>query len=609
MKWLAGGLTLVNVATLSALLLGVIAGGLAGGTAFLALLLGVVAAVFAFFVTREAPVSVPNEPSTVGGYNFHQIVFWALAGVFAFFAFRAFGWLFYADGNQLKVQSINNLGDLSLHLTYIRNFVSGVALWPENPIYVFSQLRYPAGTDLFNALTVLLGMDIMHGLIWAGLIASLATFYALYRWGGLFAVAGFLFNGGIAGFQLLQTWKFLDYQGDKTIGWKSLPLSMFVTQRGLLYALPAGLLLLCHWRAKYVGRRSDDPERAVTMRVPLLPFWLEFTLYASMPLFHVHTFIALSVVALSLFLFGDSAVRKQLALLVGGAFLPATFLVWLITDHFHAGSFMKWEWGWVQHDGDFAAPFVRFWFVNFGIFLPVVFALLGVIVWRIYRAGWRLEFGTRRDLSFLAPAALLFLFACTIKTAPWEWDNIKIIIWAYLLVLPFLWSELIAHWPEPARTMTCIALFLSGFVSLFGGLVTGLEGFGIGDRAEVDGVGMAVRKISPEARFAAYPTYNHPLLLRGRKVVLGYPGHLWTQGFEYSDPMRRLEHLMKGAPDWREEAKYLRARYLFWGREEKQNYPTSTRPWERDARLVVSGNWGAIYDLESPPAISTTPGE
>ena len=87
-----------------------------------------------------------------------------------------------------------------------------------------------------------------------------------------------------------------------------------------------------------------------------------------------------------------------------------------------------------------------------------------------------------------------------------------------------------------------------------------------------------MRKLPVEARFAAYPTYNHPLLLQGRKVVLGYPGHLWTQGFDYADPMRRLEKLMKGAPDWREQARYLRARYLFWGREEKTNYAASTRP-------------------------------
>src|SRR5207302_8147328 len=129
--------------------------------------------------------------------------FWTLvlAAYFAIFAVRSFCRLLYIDGNQLEVQSPNNLGDLALHITYIRNFASGVSLWPDSPIYVFSKLRYPAGIDFFNALLSLVHVDLMIGLVWVGLLSSLAIFYGFYRWGGTFAIAGFLFNGGIAGFQ------------------------------------------------------------------------------------------------------------------------------------------------------------------------------------------------------------------------------------------------------------------------------------------------------------------------------------------------------------------------------------------------------------------------
>src|SRR5205085_9917021 len=97
-----------------------------------------------------------------------------------------------------------------------------------------------------------------------GLLASLATFYAFYRWGGLFAVAGFLFNGGVVGFEFLNNFEFKDYQGQNTIAWKSIPLSMFVTQRGLLYAIPAGLLLLWNWRQKFY--RSPAPVGSAPSR-------------------------------------------------------------------------------------------------------------------------------------------------------------------------------------------------------------------------------------------------------------------------------------------------------------------------------------------------------
>jgi hypothetical protein len=87
--------------------------------------------------------------------------------------------------------------------------------------------------------------------------------------------------------------------------------------------------------------------------------------------------------------------------------------------------------------------------------------------------------------------------------------------------------------------------------------------------------------------------------------MMGYSGHLWTEGFEdYVTTENQLRDLMRGAGNWREIARAFGVRYIFWGREEMTNYPGSTRPWETTARLVASGPWGAIYDLgqiQPPP--------
>src|SRR5262249_38267793 len=157
-----------------------------------------------------------------------------------------------------------------------------------------------------------------------------------------FAVAGFLFNGGIAGFQFLRTFEFNDYQDVNHVAWKSIPLTMFVTQRGLLYAIPAGLILLWHWREKFFRTADEDRQRGP------LPFWLELSLYASMPLFHIHTFMALSILLLCLFVAGDLRVRGHILTLVLSALVPATFIVFLITDHFNASSVLELHLGWAQ---------------------------------------------------------------------------------------------------------------------------------------------------------------------------------------------------------------------------------------------------------------------
>lgn len=636
MKWLSAGLTFFNVSTVGALLLGMLAQGLSKPVALFAVVTALVAAVVAYWVTDPSPLRAPKPAPVVEPpppvptrkrkrdrrakdllvivpprERYRSVWLWLLAICFTIFAVRSFAWLLYVDGNELKVQSPNNLGDLSIHLTYIRQFASGTPLWPDNPIFVLSKLRYPAGTDIFNAVLSCLGVDLIRGLVWTGLLASAATFYAFYRWAGNFGIASLLFNGGVASFPVLQTFVFQDYQGANTIAWKSIPLAMFVTQRGLLYALPVGLLLLYQWRAKYypayrevalVETPEGEQETTAPARRPPLPFWLELSLYATLPLYHVHTFLALSVVLGFLFLLGENRGRIQLAILVGAALIPATFFIWIVSDNFNAGSVLQWKPGWVQDAGDFAMPFIQFWLVNFGAWIPLVLFFVGITaltIWKQFKAPDEATSKISAGVAFLVPAAAIFLLGYFVKFAPWEWDNIKIIVWAYFIILPFLWTDLIRHWPFHLRALVCVVLFASGFVSLFGGLAAGKTGFGVADRAELDAVGVVVRKLPTETRYAGFPTYNHPILLQGRKMVMGYPGHLWTQGFNYSEVESKLQALMKGAPNWKEMARALGVRYLFWGREEKLNYPTSTRPWEREAAIVATGDWGAVYDLES----------
>jgi hypothetical protein len=600
MKWLAGGLTFANFATVFGLLLGIFAAGLGPVTSLIAFILAAGIAAAAYSGTTD-PRRNPNPEATPGRYR--NLVTWIVAAIFGIFAFRSFIWLLYVDGTELKIQSPVNLGDLGLHLTHIKFFANGVRLWPSNPIYVGSEhLRYPAGIDLLNALLLKVNISLIPGLVWVGLLASIATFYAFYRWGGTFAVAGFLFNGGIAGFQFLKTFQFNDYQDVNNVAWKCIPLTMFVTQRGLLYAIPAGVVLLWHWREKFYRAPDQNDPRGP------LPFWVEISLYASMPLFHIHTFIALSIFLVCMFITGDAPIRTHLVRLVLGALVPATFFVWLITDHFHAKSVIEFQWGWVQREGEFKMPFFRFWFFNFGILVPLVLTLAGILGFRVWQEGFQWKRKQPEEIAFVFGAATIFIFTFFIKTAPWGWDNLKIMIWAYFIVLPYLWRDLIVQWEKPIRWAVCFALFASGFISLFGGLAAGKGGFGFANRGEVDAVSAATRPLPIEARFAAWPTYNHPLLLSGRKVVMGYPGHLWTQGFDdYGKTNEMLNKLMQGAPSWRDLARDLQVRYIFWGREEKANYPASSRPWEKTAALTASGTWGAIYDLEQTSAPGQTP--
>src|SRR5438874_10371531 len=193
MKWLSAGLIFVNLSAVCGLLLGMAGNGLNELSAVLALVSGGTFALAAYLGTSDS-VTRHNVSNSPAGESFispplkryGHVWFWAMAACFALFALRSFCWLLYIDGEQLKIQSPNNLGDLALHITYIRYFANGIALWPENPIYIASHLRYPAGVDFFNAVLATLHIDLIRGLVWVGLLSSIATCYALFRWAGTF---------------------------------------------------------------------------------------------------------------------------------------------------------------------------------------------------------------------------------------------------------------------------------------------------------------------------------------------------------------------------------------------------------------------------------------
>ncbi len=527
MRNAASILVLVCISVVSAVVLAFVWGGLSHAVTLASFTAGLAAAAIAW---RSV------GPSSGG----RRLTEWdvALIVVFAVASLRAFLWLIYVVDDEWRVLSPNNLGDIALHLQFIRYLASGVDFWPASPILSGSPLVYPLGMDLFNSLLALAGVPVERGLVWTGLGGAVLTAWALWRWGGGFALAAFLFAGGLAGFAVFQTGTVDDFQS--RLAWKNLFLAMFVTQRGLLYALPCGLLLLTAWREDFFGAGSG------------LARWIQFLLYTTLPLFSVHAFVFLSLLLAAIFLCRPSA-RIPLLIFVGCAVPPASLAVYLVTGRFAAGSGLRWLPGWMQGGDGWT-----FWALNFGISLP----LLGVLAWLI-AAGRRIE-----ALAFAGTGIVVFLLCFLFAFAPWEWDNTKLLIWAWLACAPYLWAVVIQPLTAWPRAAVCFALFFSGAISLVGGL-DGRHGYKLALRSELAAGARDLNGVPPGDRLAIEPEYNHPAILLGRPVLCGYEGHLWSHGLEYRNQWNDLHAILRRDPGWKELARRNGVKWVY----EKDSIP------------------------------------
>lgn len=556
---LCGGLVFVAVSTVAAAGLATLAGKIEVRAVWIAFVLGAAAAALTF---RDA--RAPRQKLTLADT--------ILLVVFALASLRAFLWVIYAGGPDIEVLSPHNLGDMALHLNLIQRWANGGTFWPENPFLTGAVFPYHPGMDFWNAVLRVAGVPVFEGLRWVGLLGAAAAAAALWRWGRGLAVAAFLFAGGLGAIAMLQT-GVLDGMLDG-VAWKNTFLTMFVTQRGLLYSLPAGLVLMTVWRSQLRGEENG----------PRLPLLAQVALYASMPLFNAPAFLFLSALLAACTLAAWPEGRLRPFFVTGLlSIIPATWLVHMVTAGFNAPSALRFAPGWMQgNDG------LWFWLWNFGIF-PLL-AVLGAVA--VFRPGGadrttRVFYGTG-----LAVLAFCFLFL----VAPWPWDNTKLILWGYLALLPFLWSGVLARWPAGMRSAVCVLLFASGALSLLGGL-DARHGYKLADRAELAATQVLLRTIPVNARLATAPSYEHPALLLGQPVVMGHDGHLFSQGLDYAEVQAKLDVLMSGGERWRDAARDLRVHHLFWGKREEERWPQSKQPWKECARRLATSPHGEMYLL------------
>jgi hypothetical protein len=570
---IAFGLLHVLLSTLAGYAAAVLGGGLTAWSAALSLGVG---ALGAAILRREidgaaaAPRVFSLSPGASGVIEGLLLTFLLVA------AWRHFGWMLYAVDGSLRTLSLNNYGDLPLHVNFIRFFAGGAPFPPLNPIFPSEPLFYPLGMDLYSALWESIGVPTASHLFIAGMFCFVASIQLLRAWGGWLAVGGFFLNGGLLGFELLRGAS-PTADAEQALAWKNLLLTVFITQRGVLFALPAGVLLI------HVARQSLRGEVTLSGTQRRL-FGL---LWGAMALFHLHAFLIVSLILVGLAVIHGDRRHLPLARTVLGWAVPlGAACVLYSTQWLSKGAVAHWRWGWMSGTDGVAA----FLIANFGFWIPAIGAALVVLARRRSRGDvleWLLALG-------------LFALFLNLMMAPWDWDNIKILMWPYVLWLGVSWRALAALSPAVRRVVEpacAVVLLLSGATMVVRTFDDAPQAPSLVTLSAYAKTAGAVGTVPRSAVFAAAQTPDHALAWLGRARALGYEGHLWSHGVNSAAATRDLRALYGGRDDWRAAAARLRVTHVFWGPQEATMFGQLSAAVRGASRQISPVPGYEVYEL------------
>jgi hypothetical protein len=513
--------------------------------------------------------------------------------------------------NGLYAGYVNIWGDWAAHLSFAGSFAYGHNFPPEYPIDPGHHLGYPFMIDFLAASLVPLGSRLTSSLVLTSGLLGLAFPAALYlaaqrfiggRAGPVLAVFVFVLSGGLGFVYLLGDLQHFgpaalmhlprEYTLNRDLNyqWLNPVLAYLVPQRSTLFGFSLALIALV---ILWVAARGGSGWR---------PFLFAGIVAGLMPVFHVHAYG--TVVALSLF-WALLTLRIQWL----GFFIPALaigvpILLWMWppantsvcgdapTLHgycFEVGwlSYLDWQHDlpiWIGRD------WVWFWIKNTSVFIPLLVAA------QILRSWIPTTFP-----NWFAPMWLWFLVPNIIVLQPWDWDNTKFFVfWALLgsiLVGGFL-ARMFQRGPGSAIAASglLILLGLSGALDLARASDFSVSAVQFTDSGGLQVADWVRTHTSPTALFVVADEHNSPIpTLAGRRVLIGYPGWLWTYGLpDYVQKGIDEKKILDGDPATPDLVRRYGVDYVMIGPQEIPR-GASRAYWDQHGTLVYDNGEYAVY--------------
>jgi hypothetical protein len=508
---------------------------------------------------------------------------------------------------------VNIWGDWAAHLSFAGSFAYGHNFPPEYPIDPGHHLGYPFMIDFLAANLVPLGSSLTSALVWTSGLLGLAFPAVLYlaaqrfaggRAAAAIAVFVFLLSGGLGFVYLIGDIQHFGLSAlvhlpreytlnrDLNFQWLNPVLAYLVPQRSTLFGFSLALILLV---ILWLAARGNSGWQ---------PFVFAGIVAGVLPVYHVHAYG--TVVALSAFWALFTLRIHWLGFFIPALAIGIPILVWMWppanTSLCGNGASLHgycFEVGWLsyldsQHDLPiwFGSDWIWFWIKNTSVFIPLLVAA------QLLRNWIPTAFA-----SWFAPMWLWFLVPNVILLQPWDWDNTKFFVfWALLgsILVGGVLARMFQRGPGSAIVASAllVLLGLAGVLDL-----ARASDFSVSSVQFTDTGGLQVADwvrghTSPTALFVVADEHNSPIpTLAGRRVMIGYPGWLWTYGLpDYVQKGADEKRILDGDPAAMELVRQYGVDYVMIGPQEIPR-GASRDYWDQHGTLVYDHGGYAVYKV------------
>jgi hypothetical protein len=500
---------------------------------------------------------------------------------------------FYAPGPGGVYSGGSASADLNFHAAISTAFVSGNSFPPIYTPHFPDALLYPFMPDFLTAILMASGVSIRSALLITSFPLALVTTGLIFSFAlrlkdsqpvAVVATILFLLNGGLGFIDLIRDWwatgkpflvfwnsmgvNYANYS-DHGLHWPNIITDVFVPQRTSLFGLPITLIVLTVFAVQW---KNGNGRNGSEFRL----FAFAGLLTGLLPWFHVHSFIAVGLISIFLFLLRPA--RGWLMFWIPAVAIASWPISGLIA---HAsGGIVRFQLGWMGH----AATFFP-WYLVRNLGLPLLLAIPSL--WLIERE-WR---------KFYVAFILILVFALTVVVSPNVFDNGKFIYYWHILNSVLVANLLVKLFRQYRQR---VAAMLLGIICVLTG-VTALKSESLLSELVFTNEDLAAAEFVrtqtlPDSVFLTAPVTNQPVLsLAGRRIVRGPTAWLWSHGLEFRDREADVRRIYRGESDAQQLLSHYGVDYIFVGDAERNLLNANQAFLNSNCSVVYQNSKVTIY--------------